>query len=111
VSEPDTRSQKCADKNILKKEQYSAPHLAARRKSNDQCDVTNVRNFEPGMMHIGSSAKSLGGLDSYEQDVTNVPTVEQLEHLTPSKELLIHYRKKILQLNNDYQDLMEKVDK
>jgi hypothetical protein len=110
VSEPDILSHQCAGKNIVRRGQYSAPNLSTLRKPNSQHDVTNVRNSEPGMRNIGPSDNSLGGLDSYQQDTTNVPTIEELEHLTPSKELLFHYRKKILQLNNDYQDLMEKVD-
>ncbi|XP_069693079.1 coiled-coil domain-containing protein 77-like [Periplaneta americana] len=36
---------------------------------------------------------------------------EQLEKLTPSKELLAHYKEKILQLDSDYLELIKKIDK
>ncbi|XP_021930400.1 coiled-coil domain-containing protein 77-like isoform X2 [Zootermopsis nevadensis] len=110
MTEPDTVSHQCAGNKILSRGQSSAPNFPTVRNPNSHHDVTNTRNSEPGVRHIGRVDKSLGGQDSYQHDATKVPTIEQLEHLTPTKELLLHYRKKILQLNNDYQDLMEKVD-
>jgi hypothetical protein len=100
----------CSGKYISREEQHSAPNLATPRKSTSQQDVINIRSS--GKRHVGSSDKSLlGDSHSYHQDATKFPTIEQqLEHLIPSKELLLHYREKIVQLNNDYQDLLEKVE-
>jgi hypothetical protein len=100
----------CAGKCVSIEEQHYAPNIATSRKPAGQLDVTNTRSS--GKKHVGSANKSLfGGPHSYEQDATTFPTIEQqLEHLIPSKELLLHYREKIVQLNNDYQDLLEKVE-
>jgi len=100
----------CAGKYTSREEHHYAPNMATSRKPTGQQDVTNTRSS--GKRHVGSANKSLfGGPHSYEQDATKFPTIEeQLEHLIPSKELLLHYREKIVQLNNDYQDLLEKVE-
>jgi hypothetical protein len=100
----------CAGKYASREEQHYAPNMPTSRKPTGQQEVTNTRSS--GKRHVGSANKSLfGGPLSYEQDATKFPAIEeQLEHLIPSKELLLHYREKIVQLNNDYQDLLEKVD-
>lgn len=99
----------CAGKCVSIEEQDFAPNTATSRKPTRQQDVTNTRSS--GKRHVGSADKSLfGGPHSYEQDATKFPIEQQLEHLIPSKELLLHYREKIVQLNNDYQDLLEKVE-
>jgi hypothetical protein len=108
----DIQPRECGSKNLLRKAQYSAPNVSTSRKVTGQHDVTNLRTSEPGVSHTDPSDKLLlGGPHSYPQDTMNFTTEQQLEHLVPSKELLLHYRQKITQLNNDYQDLMEKVDK
>lgn len=100
----------CAGKCVSIEEQHYTPNMATSRKPTGQQNVTNTRSS--GKRYVGSANKSLiGGPHSYEQDATKFPTIEQqLEHLIPSKELLLHYREKIVQLNNDYQDLLEKVE-
>jgi hypothetical protein len=100
----------CAGKYASREEQHYASNMATSRNPTGQQDVTNTRSS--GKRYVGSANKSLfGGPHSYEQDATKFPTIEQqLEHLIPSKELLLHYREKIVQLNNDYHDLMEKVE-
>jgi hypothetical protein len=99
----------CAGKYVTIEEQHYAPNMATSRKPTGQQDVTNRSS---GKRYVGSANKSLfGGPHSNDQDATKFPTIEQqLEHLIPSKELLLHYREKIVQLNNDYQDLLEKVE-
>jgi hypothetical protein len=99
----------CAGRYVSTEEQHYAPNMATSRKPTSQRDVTNITSSMK--RHVGSADKSFGGLRSYEQDATKFPTIEQqLEHLVPSKELLLHYREKIVQLNKDYQDLLEKVE-
>jgi hypothetical protein len=100
----------CAGKYASREEHHYAPNMATSRKPIGQQDVKNTRSSRK--RHVGSANKSLiGGPHSYEQDATKFPTIEeQLEHLIPSKELLLHYREKIVQLNDDYQDLLEKVE-
>jgi len=100
----------CAGKYVSIEEQHYAPNIATSRKPTCQQNVTNTSTS--GKRYVGSANKSLfGGPHSYEQDATKFPTIEQqLEHLIPSKELLLYYREKIVQLNNDYQDLLEKVE-
>jgi hypothetical protein len=95
VAERDMLPHECTDESVLPRGHYS---------------YASLRHSEPGMRHVGHSDKSLDGPASYQQDTTNIPALDQLDHLIPSKELLLHYKQKILQLNNDYQDLMEKVD-
>jgi hypothetical protein len=110
MSEFDVLPCDCAGKYISIEEQHCAPNLATSRKPTSQQNVTNIRSSRK--RHVGSTDKSLlGGPHSYHQDTTKLPTIEQqLEHLIPSKELLLHYREKIVQLNSDYQDLSEKVE-
>jgi len=100
----------CAGKSVPIEERHYAPNMATSRKPSGQQNVTNTRSS--GKRYVGSANKSLfGDPHSYEQDATKFPTIEQqLEHLIPSKELLLHYREKIVQLNNDYQNLLEKVE-
>jgi len=100
----------CAGKYVSIEEQHYAPNVATSRRSTGQQNVTNTRSL--GKRYVGSANKPLfGGPHSYEQDATKFQTIQQqLEHLIPSKELLLHYREKIGQLNNDYQDLLEKVE-
>jgi hypothetical protein len=112
VSDVDTPSCDCDDGYLLTREQCLALNMSARRKLTTQQHLRNTESLESGKREIGPSDKSLWGeAHSYQQDTPKFPTVEQqLEHLIPSKELLLHYREKIVQLNNDYQALMERVD-
>jgi hypothetical protein len=111
VSEFDVLPCDCAGQYISIDEQHRAPNLATSRKPTSQQNVTNIRSSRK--RHVVSTDKSLfGGPHSYQQDATKFPTIEeQLEYLVPSKELILHYREKIVQLNNDYQDLLEKVER
>jgi hypothetical protein len=86
--------------------------MSAPRKPISQQHLRNRKSLKSGKREIGPSYKSLWDeAHSYQQDAPKFPTVEQqLEHLIPSKELLLHYREKIVELNNDYQALMERVD-
>jgi hypothetical protein len=112
VSNVDIPSCESSNEYIVRKEQCLASNLSASRKPTSQHHRRNTKTLESGKRHNGPSDKSLlHEAHSYQQDTPMFPTIEQqLEHLIPSKELLLHYREKIVQLNNDYQALMERVD-
>jgi hypothetical protein len=112
VSDVDIPSCECVDEYLLTGEQCSALNIPAPRKPTSQQHLRNTKSLESQKRQIGPSDKSLWDeAHSYQQDTSKFPTIEQqLEHLIPSKELLLHYRRKIVQLNNDYEALMERVD-
>jgi hypothetical protein len=112
VSDVDIQFRESADNYLLTREKCLTSNLPSSRKATSQQHLRNTKTLESGKRHIGPSDKSLwDGSHSYQQSIRKFPTIEQqLEHLIPSKELLLHYREKIVQLNNDYQALMERVD-
>lgn len=112
VSGVDIPSRECPGEYLLTREQCLALNMSALRKPTSQQHLRNTKSFESGKREMGPSNKSLWDeVHSYQQDAPKFPTVEQqLEHLIPSKELLLHYREKIVQLNDDYHALVERVD-
>jgi hypothetical protein len=94
--------------NILGKTEKSCQSSA---KPTSQQQLRNTKSLESRKRQTGPSNKSLWDEPHSYQDTPKFPTIEQqLEHLIPSKELLLHYRGKIVQLNDDYEALMERVD-
>jgi hypothetical protein len=112
VSDVDIQFRESADDCLLTREKYLSSNLPSSKKATSQEHLRSTKTLESGKSHIGPSDKSLRDeKHSYQQDIAKFPTIEQqLETLIPSKELLLHYREQIVQLNNDYQALMDRVD-